>query len=384
MHSDSIQTRSDTPLNVERRLEESASALGFDAFGIARLERDGPQAGRLHAFLGAGRHGDMTWLETSAEKRGDPLVLWPEAKSAVMVAISYAPAADPLSVLAKKSVGAVSVYAQGKDYHDILKTKLKQLARQLNEMTGGEVKVFVDTAPLMEKPLAALAGLGWQGKHTNLVSRSHGSWLFLGALLTTVELRSDEAEGDRCGSCRRCLDICPTAAFPEPYQLDARRCIAYLTIEHKGQIAREFRIAIGNRIFGCDDCLAVCPWNKFAAASREARFQVSAETGNPPLSELLKLDEHQFRQRFAGTPVKRTGRDRFVRNVLVAAGNSGDAALLPLVRALLDDSSALVRGMAVWALLRLATQDEFERERKRRAAVETDDGVIAEWLNEGP
>lgn len=384
MHSDSIQTRSDTPLNVERRLEESASALGFDAFGIARLERDGPQAGRLHAFLGAGRHGDMTWLETSAEKRGDPLVLWPEAKSAVMVAISYAPAADPLSVLAKKSVGAVSVYAQGKDYHDILKTKLKQLARQLNEMTGGEVKVFVDTAPLMEKPLAALAGLGWQGKHTNLVSRSHGSWLFLGALLTTVELRSDEAEGDRCGSCRRCLDICPTAAFPEPYQLDARRCIAYLTIEHKGQIAREFRIAIGNRIFGCDDCLAVCPWNKFAAASREARFQVSAETGNPPLSELLKLDEHQFRQRFAGTPVKRTGRDRFVRNVLVAAGNSGDAALLPLVRALLDDSSALVRGMAVWALLRLATQDEFERERKRRAAVETDDGVVAEWLNEGP
>lgn len=384
MHSDSIQTRSDTPLNVERRLEESASALGFDAFGIARLERDGPQAGRLHAFLGAGRHGDMTWLEMSAEKRGDPLVLWPEAKSAVMVAISYAPAADPLSVLAKKSVGAVSVYAQGKDYHDILKTKLKQLARQLNEMTGGEVKVFVDTAPLMEKPLAALAGLGWQGKHTNLVSRSHGSWLFLGALLTTVELRSDEAEGDRCGSCRRCLDICPTAAFPEPYQLDARRCIAYLTIEHKGQIAREFRIAIGNRIFGCDDCLAVCPWNKFAAASREARFQVSAETGNPPLSELLKLDEHQFRQRFAGTPVKRTGRDRFVRNVLVAAGNSGDAALLPLVRALLDDSSALVRGMAVWALLRLATQDEFDRERKRRAAVETDDGVIAEWLNEGP
>lgn len=370
------------PAGVEQRLRAAAASLGFDAFGIARLQCGGRQGERLAAFLAAGRHGDMDWMETTADRRGDPLVLWPEAKSAVMVAMSYAPDSDPLAILAETDRGAISVYAQGKDYHEILKPKLKQLAREAVAVTGADVKVFVDTAPLMEKPLAALAGLGWQGKHTNLVSRAHGSWLFLGALLTTAELVADEAEVDHCGSCRRCLDVCPTAAFPAPYQLDARRCLAYLTIEHKGQIGREFRAPMGNRIYGCDDCLAVCPWNKFAGAAREMRFAARAETDNPPLAELLGLDDKQFRLRFAGTPVKRTGRDRFVRNVLVAAGNSGDRSLAGRVHALLDDASPLVRGMAVWALARLATADEFGFERALRMAGEPDESVRAEWKME--
>ncbi len=336
----------------------------------------------MREFLDAGRHGDMDWMATTADRRADPNVLWPEAKSAVMVAMSYAPDADPIAVLETPDRGAISVYAKGKDYHDILKSRLKQIAGKLVSLTGADVKVFVDTAPLMEKPLAALAGIGWQGKHTNLVSRSHGSWLFLGALLTTAELAPDSPEVDHCGSCRRCLDVCPTAAFPGPYQLDARRCIAYLTIEHKGQIAREFRKAIGNRIFGCDDCLAVCPWNKFAEASREARFAARVETDNPPLADLLALDGESFRARFSGTPVKRTGRDRFVRNVLIAVGNSGDAALVPGLRALLDDASPLVRGMAVWALAQLIDKSEFEDERSRRLSREADETVRAEWLLE--
>jgi epoxyqueuosine reductase len=246
------------------------------------------------------------------------------------------------------------------------------------------VKVFVDTAPLMEKPLASLAGLGWQGKHTNLVSREHGSWLFLGALLTSAELAPDPADEDHCGSCQRCLDVCPTKAFPAPYQLDARRCIAYLTIEHKGQISRQFREPMGNRIFGCDDCLAVCPWNKFAAAAREKRFAARIETDNPPLADLLALDDPGFRTRFSGTPVKRSGRERFVRNVLVAAGNSGDTTLLDAVRRLLDDGAPLVRGMAVWALGRLADRAEFDHERAQRLDREPDDGVRREWLEETP
>lgn len=366
----------------ERRLRDRALGLGFDSVGIARLERGGPLAMRLRSFLDAGRHGDMDWMETTANRRGDPCVLWPEAKSALMVAMSYAPARDPLEALSQRDRGAISVYAQGKDYHDILKPKLKQLAREVVALTGGDVKVFVDTAPLMEKPLAALAGVGWQGKHTNLVSREHGSWLFLGALLTTAELEPDEAEADHCGSCRRCLDVCPTDAFPAPYQLDARRCIAYLTIEHKGQIAPEFRPAIGNRIYGCDDCLAVCPWNKFAAVSRELRFAARDETANPPISELLTLTDESFRARFAGTPVKRTGRDRFVRNVLIAAGNSGDRSLVERVRRLIDDPSPLVRGMAVWALSRLVSHDAFLNERTARMHLETDPLVRAEWMTE--
>lgn len=372
--------RPDRP--IEDRLRAEAATLGFDAVGFLRLDGTSGQGARLREFLDAGRHGDMDWMATTADRRADPNVLWPEAKSAVMVAMSYAPDADPIAVLETPDRGAISVYAKGKDYHDILKSRLKQIAGKLVSLTGADVKVFVDTAPLMEKPLAALAGIGWQGKHTNLVSRSHGSWLFLGALLTTAELAPDSPEIDHCGSCRRCLDVCPTAAFPGPYQLDARRCIAYLTIEHKGQIAREFRKAIGNRIFGCDDCLAVCPWNKFAEASREARFAARVETDNPPLADLLALDDESFRARFSGTPVKRTGRDRFVRNVLIAVGNSGDAALVPGLRALLDDASPLVRGMAVWALAQLIDQSEFEDERSRRLSREADETVRAEWLLE--
>ena len=370
------------PGAVAAHLRGSAEALGFDAFGVARLRPGSVQAERLAAFLAAGRHGDMDWMETTAERRGDPLVLWPEAKSVVMVGMSYAPSTDPLEALTETGRGAISVYAQGKDYHEILKPKLKQLAGEVVATTGGDVKVFVDTAPLMEKPLAALAGIGWQGKHTNLVSRVHGSWLFLGAVLTTAELEPDAAEDDHCGSCRRCLDVCPTAAFPAPYQLDARRCLAYLSIEHKGQIAREFRAAMGNRIYGCDDCLAVCPWNKFAGVTREMRFAARVETDNPPLGDLLALDDAAFRARFAGTPVKRTGRDRFVRNVLVAAGNSRDAGLVDRVRTLLDDASPLVRGMAVWALARLAPAEDFRIEMARRMAMEPDDSVRAEWMME--
>ncbi len=363
-------------------MREAALALGFSSVGIARL---GPETGwgeRLRTFLEAGRHGDMDWMATTADRRAHPNTLWPEAQSAVMVAMSYAPAEDPLAALKARSHGAVSAYAQGKDYHDIVKPRLKQLAREVAALTGGDVKVFVDTAPLMEKPLAALAGLGWQGKHTNLVSRDHGSWLFLGALLTAAALKPDAREHNHCGTCSRCLDVCPTAAFPAPYQLDARRCLAYLTIEHKGQIAREFRQPMGNRVFGCDDCLAVCPWNKFARTAREVRFAARAETRNPPLLELLALDDGLFRTRFAGTPVKRTGRDRFVRNVLVAAGNSGDPSLLPPVRVLLDDPAPLVRGMAVWALARLADPQDFARECERRLADERDETVRAEWLTE--
>jgi epoxyqueuosine reductase len=299
-----------------------------------------------------------------------------------MVGMSYAPAGDPLAVLAQRERGAISCYAQGSDYHDVMKSGLKRVAGVLARESGAAVKVFVDTAPLMEKPLAEAAGLGWQGKHTNLVSRDFGSWLFLGAILTSAELEPDAPEADHCGTCTRCLDVCPTAAFPAPYQLDARRCIAYLTIEHKGHIPAEFREAIGNRVFGCDDCLAVCPWNKFAAAARQTRLQVLEGAASPPLTELLALDDTAFRRRFAGTPVKRTGRDRVVRNALIAAGNSGDAKLIPLIERLLDDASPLVRAMAVWALARLAKRPHWATLKTVRHAEETDAGVRAEWAAE--
>ncbi len=356
-----------------------AEALGFDAVRVTRANAIGAAGERLHAFVDAGRHGDMDWLATTLERRSDPGTLWPEARSAIMLAMSYAPERDPLSSLDEASRSVISVYAQGKDYHDILKTKLKRLAASFAATSGAQVKVFVDTAPLMEKPLAAAAGIGWQGKHTNLVSREHGSWLFLGAILTDAELPADTPEADHCGNCRRCLDACPTNAFPTPYTLDARRCLAYLTIEHKGHIAPEFRKPMGNRVFGCDDCLAVCPWNKFAAASREARFAARAETDNPPLAELLDLDDRAFRERFAGTPIKRTGRDRFLRNVLIAAGNSRDLSLLPKVEALMSDDSPLVRAMAVWAMRELAGEPVGERLRKRHLARESDTVVRAEW-----
>lgn len=358
-------------------LRAEAAALGFDALRIANARAAWPAAARLAEFLDDGRHGEMAWMERPA--RAHPRALWPEAQSAIMLGMNYGPDEDPLTALDRRDCGAISVYARHQDYHDIIKPKLKSLGRWLAARTGAELKVFVDTAPLMEKPLAARAGLGWQGKHTNLVSRDDGSWLFLGAILSAADLEPDAPERDHCGSCSRCLDACPTKAFPAPYQLDARRCIAYLTIEHKGHIPEEFREPIGNRIFGCDDCLAVCPWNKFAEQSRETRLQMRPELDNPPLAELLALDDAAFRLRFRGTPVKRTGRDRVVRNCLIAAGNAGDPSLLPHVTSLLNDASPIVRAMAVWAFRRLAAADDVSAARAVNYADETDADVRAEW-----
>ena len=378
-----MPTSTSDGFNVTATLKDmvlrEARELGFDAVRVTSPDATAAAGGRFAAFLDAGRHGDMGWLATNADRRRSPTRLWPEVRSIVMLGMSYAPETNPLDALDHPERGAISVYAQGKDYHDILKGKLKQLASHLATSSGADVKVFVDTAPVMEKPLAAAAGLGWQGKNTMLVSREHGSWLFLGAIFTTAELLPDTPEDDHCGSCRRCIDVCPTAAFPAPYQLDARRCLAYLSIEHKGHIPVEFRRPMGNRIFGCDDCLAVCPWNKFAATAREARFHARAETDNPPLAELLELDDAAFRARFAGTPVKRTGRDRFLRNVLIAAGNSGDESLLPRIEALLGDNSPLVRAMAVWAMRQLTGDGVGEGVRHRHLAREGDSDVRAEW-----
>jgi epoxyqueuosine reductase len=330
-----------------------ARAHGFDAVGIARPKSIPKAREWFAAFLAEGGHGDMDWLARDPERRADPRALWPAVRSLVMLGLNYGPDEDPLAILKRRAHGAVSVYAQGDDYHDIIKPRLKSIARWLTANAGGDVKVFVDTAAVMEKPLAAAAGLGWQGKHTNLVSRQHGSWLFLGALFTTLDLPPDTPEADHCGTCRACLDVCPTAAFPAPYRLDARRCISYLTIEHKGPIPRDLRPLMGNRIYGCDDCLAVCPWNKFAQAGREAKLAARAALRAPALADLARLDDAAFRQLFAKTAVKRTGRDRFVRNVAIAIGNSGDKTLAPEAERLLADSSPLVRGAAVWALGRL-------------------------------
>ncbi len=363
---------------LKAQLLYQARALGFADARVTTPDGIGPAGKRLRSFIKDGRHGDMAWMETHADRRADPRGLWPAVRSIVMLGHSYAPDHNPLEALAKPKRGAISIYAQGRDYHDVIKGKMKLLARMLTD-AGAETRVFVDTAPLMEKPLAAAAGIGWQGKHTNLVSRTHGSWLFLGAVLTTAELEPDAPETDRCGSCRRCLDVCPTAAFPAPYQLDARRCIAYLTIEHRGHIAEEFRKPIGNRIFGCDDCLAVCPWNKFAEAVGQAKQQMRDDADHPPLVDLLGLDDAGFRLRFAGTPIKRTGRDRFIRNVLVAAGNSADRALLPAIERLMLDASPLVRAMAVWAFQQLASADECSRLRGKYEMREPDADVRIEW-----
>jgi epoxyqueuosine reductase len=333
----------------------------------------------LNEFLAQGLHGDMDWLADRPERRSDPRVLWPDVRAVVMLGVNYGPDHDPIAITRQPGRAAISVYAQGDDYHDVIKKRLKALARWLVAAAGGDVKVFVDTAAVMEKPLAAAAGLGWQGKHTNLVSRRFGSWLFLGALFTTLDLPPDEAEPDRCGSCRACLDICPTAAFPAPYRLDARRCISYLTIEHKGPIPRDLRALMGNRIYGCDDCLAVCPWNKFARQGREAKLGARAELRARSLAELARLDDAGFRKLFARTAVKRTGRDRFVRNVLIAIGNSGDPGLAPCAAQLLDDPAAIVRGAAVWALGQLLGTEEMAALRARYAEGETDPGVREEW-----
>ena len=317
----------------------------------------------------------MDWLAATAGRRGSPLSLWPDVRSVIMLGLNYGPDEDPLAILARRSKAAISVYARGDDYHELIKKKLKEIARWLMAQAGGDVKVFVDTAAVMEKPLAASAGLGWQGKHTNLVSRQYGSWLFLGAIFTTLELPADAAAEDSCGSCRACLDICPTAAFPEPYRLDARRCISYLTIEHKGPIPRELRALMGNRIYGCDDCLAVCPWNKFAQTGREAKLAARDNLRAPDLAQLSRLDDAQFRALFTKSPVKRTGRERFVRNVLVAIGNSGDATLAAEAEQLLDDPSPLVRGAAVWALSRLLSREEL----KKLWREDADTSVQEEW-----
>jgi epoxyqueuosine reductase len=343
----------ESPVSLKAPLIEAAKSFGFDVVGIAQPDAIPEAKERLVQFLAEGAHGDMDWMQTTAERRGDPRVLWPEVRTIIMLGLNYAPEHDPLAVLKQKQRGAISVYAQGDDYHDVIKPRLKALARWLVNQASGDVKVFVDTAAVMEKPLAAAAGLGWQGKHTNLVSRQFGSWLFLGAIFTTLELPPDRAETDACGSCRACLDVCPTAAFPAPYRLDARRCISYLTIEHKGPIPHEMRLLIGNRIYGCDDCLAVCPWNKFAQAGREAKLASRGELRAPDLAKLAQLDDAAFRALFAKTAVKRTGRDRFLRNVLIAIGNSADTSLAPQAERLLSDASPLVRGAAVWALGRL-------------------------------
>ena len=365
--------------NLIDEIRAAAHAVGFDAVHVTSVDAIDQASAQLASFLDAGRHGDMEWMASTAERRSSPRQLWPEARSAIMLGMNYGPDRNPLDDLADQSRGIIASYAKGRDYHDVVKPKLKEIAGLLQRRSGADVKVFVDTAPLMEKPLAAAAGLGWQGKHTNLVSGEFASWLVLGAILTTAELPSDPAGEDQCGSCRRCLDICPTDAFPAPYQLDARRCISYLTIEHKGHIPREFRPKIGNRIFGCDDCLAVCPWNKFASRANEARLHARDEVDNPPLAELLQLDDAEFRQRFRGTPVKRSGRDRFLRNVLIAAGNSGDREFAHQITGLLGDPSEMVRAMAVWALSRLLHADAFASLRDRHAPSETDADVRDEW-----
>jgi epoxyqueuosine reductase len=365
--------------DLRAALRERAWAEGFEAVGFAAAHAPEGAAEGLAEFLAAGHHGDMAWMATTAERRSRPENLWSEAKSIITLGANYAPADDPLLALARKERGVVSVYAQGRDYHDVLKRRLKRLAGWLAETYGGDVKIFVDTAPVMEKPLAAASGIGWQGKHTNLVSREFGSWLFLGSIFTTLAIPPDEAEQDHCGSCRACLDICPTHAFPAPYRIDARRCISYLTIEHKGHIAREFREAIGNRIYGCDDCLAVCPWNKFAQTAREVAFHPRIELTLPLLGELALLDDAGFREFFRGSAIKRIGRDRFLRNVLIAISNSGDATLARVAEARLGDESPLVRAMAVWALSKLLSREAFEELARERAPNEADADVAAEW-----
>lgn len=332
---------------------------------------------RLERFIAEGAHGDMIWLATNPERRASPSTLWPDVRSVIMLGMNYGPDDDPLAVLKLRENAAISVYARGDDYHDLIKTRLKELARWLTANAGGDVKVFVDTAAVMEKPLAAMAGLGWQGKHTNLVSRQYGSWLFLGAIFTTLDLPADDAEPDRCGNCRACLDVCPTAAFPAPYTLDARRCISYLSIEHKGPIPRDLRGAIGNRIYGCDDCLAVCPWNKFASQGREGKLAARSALRAPRLVDLVRLDDAQFRALFSRTAIKRTGRDRFIRNVLIAIGNSGDSKLAAEAERLLDDASPLVRGAAVWALSKLLPHEKVSALAQRHR--DSDTSVQEEW-----
>ena len=357
-------------------VKDLGKQAGFDMCRVTDAAADPRLAADLGAFVAGGHHGTMAWMEETRERRAAPATLWPEVKSVILLGMNYGPDGDPRALLAKRSAGNISVYARNRDYHDVIKGRLKEIGGRFAARSGAAIKVFVDTAPVMEKPLAARAGLGWQGKHTNLVSRDFGSWLFLGSIFTDAELMPDPAEADHCGSCRACLDACPTAAFPAPYRIDARRCISYLTIEHKGPIPAEFRPLMGNRIYGCDDCLSACPWNKFAATAREMKLQPRADLLEPPLANLLMLDDAAFRAFFSGSPVKRIGRDRFVRNCLIAAGNSGDRTLAEPCRRLLADPDPGIRGMAVWALARLGGLETA----RESLSEETDDNVLDELM----
>ena len=359
-------------------LNLEATKLGFDVVAVADPAAI-PLAGeRLADYVAHGRHGSMEWLAETQERRSDPRGLWPDVRSVILLAMNYGPDEDPLALLQRKDRAGISVYARHRDYHDVIKGRLKDLAQKFASRSGADVKVFVDTAPVMEKPLAEAAGIGWQGKHTNLVSREFGSWLFLGSIFTTADLAPDARNSGQCGSCRACLDICPTGAFPAPYQIDARRCISYLTIENKGPIPHDFRHAIGNRIYGCDDCLAACPWNKFAQKASEAKLVARADLREPKIADLLTLDDAAFRTLFSGSPVKRIGRDRFIRNVLIAAGNSDDVSLVPQVRELAGDPSPLVRGSAVWAMAQLCSGEDLTTTLDALRIGEEDASVITE------
>ncbi|PZN99358.1 MAG: tRNA epoxyqueuosine(34) reductase QueG [Alphaproteobacteria bacterium] len=362
-------------------IRSAASALGFDVCRFASASEPWSAGERLAHFVEAGRHGDMGWMETTLERRAHPTAMWDGARTAIVLGLNYGPGHDPLPEMADRSAGYISVYARGDDYHEVIKGRLKTLAGQVAARTGQDVKVFVDTAPLMEKPLAQRAGLGWQGKHTNLLSRDHGNWLFLGVILSAAEIEPDAAETEHCGSCTACLDVCPTQAFPAPFQLDARRCLSYLTIEFAGPWPVEFRTATGSRVYGCDDCLAVCPWNKFAAEASEGRVQAREALVSPRLADLAVLDDTAFRALFSKSPIKRIGRDRFVRNVLYAIGNSDDAALVTVVEPLLNDPAPVVRGAAVWALSRLEAPEAFSRRSVDRLSLEDDPSVRDEWTS---
>ena len=363
---------------IVAELRKRARSLGFDAFGITAADARPDLRDKLETALAAGWHGDMEWMAERADQRASPGVLWSRVRSVIMLGVNYGPESDPLETLGRRDRGTISVYARNRDYHDIIKGRLKEIAGLLEARSGEKVKVFVDTAPVMEKPLAEAAGLGWQGKHTVLVSREFGSWLFLGAIFTSAALPADAAHEESCGSCRKCLDVCPTNAFPAPFQLDARRCLSYLNIEHQGPIPLEFRAAMGNRLYGCDDCLAVCPWNKFASASREAKLMARDDLNAPALGDLARLDDAGFRTLFAGSPIKRIGHGRFLRNVLVAIGNSGDPDLVRLAEARLGDDDPLVRGAAVWAVRRLNPR-KAERLALDFLPRESDTAVRTEW-----
>ena len=381
-HKVSGNGRNSASLDWRSLIRERAKGLGFDVVGFAKPELPDRVEAGYRAYVDDGRHGDMDWLASTFDRRKAPRALWSDVKSVIVLGMNYGPVDDPLAVLSRPDAGGISVYARHRDYHDVVKGKLKQLGQWLVHKSGGEIKVFVDTAPVLEKPIAEQAGVGWQGKHTNVVSRDFGSWLFLGEIFSTLDIEPDRPGLDRCGSCRACLDVCPTSAFPAPYQLDARRCISYLTIEYKGHIPEEFRKPMGNRIYGCDDCLAVCPWNKFATQAREAKLKARDDLNAPPLAELATLDDDAFRKRFSGSPIKRIGRDRFIRNVLIAIGAGGEAPQPELARVtenLLNDQSPLVRAMAVWALGQQLEPEAFEERTKNARGQETDADVLSEY-----